>query len=105
MQSRPKSFGLITDTENELAFSILSGKDKLELQKTGFIDYRGEAETILDLWATYMKLYNDREITKLLALWNKKESAYIWLHFSGNEPVGVLGARQTDDYTQILLLY
>ena len=83
---------LITDTENELAFSILSGKDKLELQKTGFIDYRGEAETILDLWATYMKLYNDREITKLLALWNKKESDYIWLNFSGNEPVGAIGA-------------
>ena len=83
---------LITDTEKELAYVVKSDEDKLELQKTGFIDYLGEADQIIKFWENYRKLYNDRKITKLLSLWNKKASDHIYINISENEPISADGA-------------
>ena len=83
---------LITDTENELAYVVTNGGDKLDVQKTGFIDYLGEADQIVEFWETYRKLYNDRKITKLLSLWNKKASDHIYINISENEPISADGA-------------
>ena len=83
---------LITDTENELAYVVKGDGDKLELQKTGFIDYLGEADQIIKFWENYRTLYNDRKITKLLSLWNKKASDHIYINISENEPISADGA-------------
>ena len=83
---------LITDTENELAYLVTNGGDKLDVQKTGFIDYLGEADQIVEFWETYRKLYNDRKITTLLSLWNKKASDHIYINISENEPISADGA-------------
>ena len=83
---------LITDTENELAYVVKDDGDKLELQKTGFIDYLGEADQIIKFWENYRTLYNDRKITKLLSLWNKKASDHIYINISENEPISADGA-------------
>ena len=83
---------LITDTENELAYVVKDNGDKLELQKTGFIDYLGEADQIIKFWENYRTLYNDRKITKLLSLWNKKASDHIYINISENEPISADGA-------------
>ena len=84
---------LITDTENGLAYVVKnSGGDKLEVNKTSFIDYQGEAETIVKFWEEYRNLYNKREITKLLTLWNKKGSDHIYINISENEPLSGDGA-------------
>ena len=83
---------LITDTENELAYVVKGDGDKLELQKTGFIDYLGEADQIIKSWENYRTLYNDRKITKLLSLWNKKASDHIYINISENEPISADGA-------------
>ena len=83
---------LITDTENELAYVVKGDGEKLELQKTGFIDYLGEADQIVKFWENYRALYNDRKITKLLSLWNKKASDHIYINISENEPISADGA-------------
>ena len=83
---------LITDTENELAYLVTNAGDKLDVQKTGFIDYLGEADQIVEFWETYRKLYNDRKITTLLSLWNKKASDHIYINISENEPISADGA-------------
>ena len=83
---------LLTDTENELAYLVTNGGDKLDVQKTGFIDYLGEADQIVEFWETYRKLYNDRKITTLLSLWNKKASDHIYINISENEPISADGA-------------
>jgi len=83
---------LITDTENELAYLVTNGGDTLNVQKTGFIDYLGEADQIIKFWENYRTLYNDRKITKLLSLWNKKASDHIYINISENEPISADGA-------------
>jgi len=83
---------LITDTENELAYLVTNGGDTLKVQKTGFIDYLGEADQIIKFWENYRTLYNDRKITKLLSLWNKKASDHIYINISENEPISADGA-------------
>ena len=84
---------LITDTENQLAYVVKnSGGDKLEVNKTGFIDYQGEADAIVKFWEKYRNLYNQREITQLLTLWNKKPSDHIYINISENEPLSADGA-------------
>jgi len=83
---------LITDTENELAYVVTNGGDTLNVQKTGFIDYLGEADQIIKFWENYRTLYNDRKITKLLSLWNKKASDHIYINISENEPISADGA-------------
>ena len=70
---------LITDTENELAYVVKGDGEKLELQKTGFIDYLGEADQIVKFWENYRALYNDRKITKFLSLWFKIASDHIYI--------------------------
>ena len=84
---------LITDTENQLAYVVKNGGgDKLEVNKTGFIDYQGEADAIVKFWEKYRNLYNKREITQLLTLWNKKSSDHIYINISENEPLSGDGA-------------
>ena len=83
---------LITDTENELAYLVTNGGDTLNVQKTGFIDYLGEADQIVEFWETYRKLYNEREITKLIVHWNKKDSDQLYINIAENEMIEASGA-------------
>ena len=78
---------LITDTENELAYLVPNGGDKTKVQETGFIDYLGEAAQIVELWENYRKLYNEREITKLIVHWHKKDSDQLYINIAENEMI------------------
>ena len=83
---------VITDTENELAYLVTNGGDTLKVQKTGFIDYLGEADQIVEFWETYRRLYNEREITKLIVHWNKKDSDQLYINIAENEMIEASGA-------------
>ena len=89
---------LVTDTENELAYVITNaGGDKLEVGKTGYIDYQGEADQVIKLWETFRDYYNTGELTKTVSLLTGKESDQLYINIAENEMIeaSAIGVSET----------
>jgi hypothetical protein len=61
------------------------------------IDWAAEKQEILDLWAAFMKEYNDRKLTNTIKLWTGKPSDFFYVNISGNEPLDAKGAKGVRD--------
>ena len=61
------------------------------------IDWAAEKQEILDLWAAFMKAYNDRKLNDALKLWTSKPSDFLYVNISGNEPLDAKGAKGVKD--------
>ena len=59
--------------------------------------WAAEKQEILDLWAEFMKQYNDRKLANVVKLWTAKPSDFFYVHLSGNEPLDAKGAKGVRD--------
>jgi hypothetical protein len=55
-------------------------------------DAVAEKAAVLEVWAEFMRLYNERKIGDIKKLWTNKASDYAFINISGNERIDAEGA-------------
>jgi len=69
----------------------------IPLDDGGDLDLAAEKQEILDLWAGFMKAYNDRKMNDVKTLWTNQASDFLFVNISDNERIDAEGSRSVQD--------
>jgi hypothetical protein len=64
---------------------------------TSRIDLAAEKAEVLNLWATFMQAYNDRDMTDIGKMWTNKTSDYLYVNIADNEAIDASGGSKVRD--------
>jgi hypothetical protein len=69
----------------------------LPVDDGGDIDFAVEKQAILNVWAEFMQLYNDRKLADIKNLWTNQQSDFLFINISDNERIDAEGAKKVQD--------
>ena len=89
---------LITDKENQQAYTATAESDKITFNKATFIDYEVERDAVAETYLNFVTNYNERSLTNVFRLWTNKPSDFLLVNIAENETIyaeGAAGVRST----------
>ena len=78
---------LITDKENQQAYTATIESDKITFNKATYIDYELERDAVAETYKSFVTNYNARELTNVYKLWTNKSSDYLIVNIAENETI------------------
>ena len=78
---------LITDKENQQAYTATIESDKITFNKATYIDYELERDAVAETYKSFVTNYNERELTSVYKLWTNKSSDYLIVNIAENETI------------------
>ena len=78
---------LITDKENQQAYTATIESDKISFNKATYIDYELERDAVAETYKSFVTNYNERELTSVYKLWTNKSSDYLIVNIAENETI------------------
>jgi|TARA_B100000809_G_scaffold10284_1_gene9692 hypothetical protein len=78
---------LITDKENQQAYTATIESDKITFNKATYIDYELERDAVAETYKSFVTNYNERELTNVYKLWTNKSSDYLIVNIAENETI------------------
>ena len=78
---------LITDKENQQAYTATIESDKITFNKATYIDYELERDGAAGTFKSFVTNYNERELTNVYKLWTNKSSDFLMVNIAENEAI------------------
>ena len=78
---------LITDKENQQAYTATAESDKITFNKATFIDYEVERDAVAETYKNFVTNYNTRKLTNVFKLWTNKPSDELLVNIAENETI------------------
>ena len=78
---------LITDKENQQAYTATIESDKITFNKATYIDYELERDGAAGAFKSFVTNYNERELTNVFKLWTNKSSDFLLVNIAENEAI------------------
>ena len=78
---------LITDKENQQAYTATVESDKITFNKAAYIDYEAERDSVTEVYKNFVANYNERKMSNVFKLWTNKSSDFLLVNISGNETI------------------
>ena len=78
---------LITDKENQQAYTATIESDKITFNKATYIDYELERDGAAGTFKSFVTNYNERELTNVYKPWTNKSSDFLLVNIAENEAI------------------